>query len=61
MAARRSGDFPLTLDEKKCVFCEYRSLCNRGTRAGNWQDADDEPAPSQGLDLPFEQIGEIEF
>jgi hypothetical protein len=61
MDARRPGDFPLTLDEKKCLFCEYRSLCNRGTRAGSWDETVEEPTPTLGLDLPFEQIGEIEF
>jgi hypothetical protein len=61
IAARPAGQFPMTLDEKKCLYCVYRSLCNRGTRAGDWQDAPDEIEPNPGLDVPFDQIGEIEF
>lgn len=61
VSTRPAGQFPLTLDEKKCTYCVYRSLCNRGIQAGNWQEdpADDETAVD--LEFPFDQIGEIEF
>jgi hypothetical protein len=58
---RQDGQFTRTLDEKKCLFCVYRSLCNRGKRAGDWQDSEDEIEPATELDVPFDQIGEIEF
>jgi hypothetical protein len=61
IAARPAGGFPLTPDEKKCLYCEYRSLCSRGVRAGSLDEADAEGLPASGLDVPFEQIGEIEF
>ncbi len=61
IAARPAGSFSLTLDEKKCLYCVYRSLCNRGVRAGNWLEQPDELEPRAELELPFEQIGEIEF
>ena len=57
----RLGSFSLTPDEKKCLYCVYRSLCNRGIKAGNWQEQTDEQEPRTDLELPFEQIGEIEF
>jgi CRISPR/Cas system-associated exonuclease Cas4 (RecB family) len=57
------GSFILTPNEKLCEYCIYRSLCERGKRAGKFEDQaeetfDDSDRP---LDLDFEQIGEIEF
>lgn len=55
--------FPLTADTQKCRFCSYRSLCNRGDKAGDWDDFDlyateDDP---DNFDVDFDQIAEIEF
>ena len=57
------GSFLLTPDEKLCRFCIYRSLCDRGKSAGDYQDQEEENSANadQALDLDFEQIGEIEF
>jgi CRISPR/Cas system-associated exonuclease Cas4 (RecB family) len=56
--------FPLTPDVSRCLFCTYRSLCNRGVKPGElhqsvaWQES----APSsEAVSFDFEQIGEIEF
>jgi len=51
--------FPLTEDEKKCVYCPFRSYCNRGEKAGSM----DKMAETEmtGNDINFEQIAEIEF
>jgi len=56
------SDFPLTEDEKRCLFCCYRSYCARGVRAGNWSEAEsiDEDDLSD-FSINLEQIGEIEF
>lgn len=63
IAHHESGQFILTPDEKKCLYCSYRSLCNRGEKAGNWADLEEEPETTRPLtvDLNFEQIGEVEF
>jgi CRISPR/Cas system-associated exonuclease Cas4 (RecB family) len=55
--------FPLTLDVRRCMYCTYRSLCNRGVSAGDLQHLEEwqEPDSSQEIDLDFDQIGEIEF
>ncbi len=57
------SEFPLVQDEKRCRFCAYRSLCDRGVQAGSVDlmemDETEEAAPQITLDL--EQIGEIEF
>ncbi|OGO12032.1 MAG: hypothetical protein A2Y53_02945 [Chloroflexi bacterium RBG_16_47_49] len=56
--------FPLTPDEKRCLFCTYRSLCNRGVKPGElpqleeWQES---IPSSQDVIIDYEQIGEIEF
>ncbi len=54
-------DFPRTADPRPCAWCNYRSYCDRGQQAGNWQDA---PADEPDLpldDLDFDQIAEIAF
>lgn len=60
--------FPLTDDRKLCRFCAYRSLCGRGTTAGDLAEADDdaasveEPAAGDWVErFDFEQAGEIAF
>jgi len=56
-------DFPLTTQEQRCRYCPYRSLCQRGTRAGPFDEAEDEPAWGDDFEiaLDFEQIAEIEY
>jgi len=63
ISGRSAEIFPLTAHEQRCVYCTYRSLCQRGVRAGEWQDLPEEEENEDGpvLDLPFDQIGEIEF
>ena len=57
-------DFPLTTDERRCRYCVYRSLCDRGENAGSLTDWDENNELSLDLDdftLDIEQIAEIEF
>jgi CRISPR/Cas system-associated exonuclease Cas4 (RecB family) len=61
ISTRPAGQFPLTLDEKKCAYCVYRSLCDRGKGAGNWQEDQEEDETQLDSSFPFDQIGEIEF
>ncbi len=63
IARLKPGQFFLTPDEEKCRFCIYRSLCDRGEKAGEWVALEEEDEiPSAGdAELGFEQIGEIEF
>jgi len=56
IAAKQS--FPLTEDEKKCSYCPYRSFCERGVKAGEGEDVEEE---TPGFDISLEQIQEIEF
>jgi CRISPR/Cas system-associated exonuclease Cas4 (RecB family) len=55
--------FPLTEDERHCRFCVYRSLCDRGERAGllGEMQAGEELEDDFSFNLDFEQIGEIQF
>ena len=59
----KEGQFLYTPFEKRCLFCNYRSLCNRGVQAGDWQKQEDEAEPSaeNSLEIDFYQIGEIEL
>ena len=56
-----ANDFPMTEDETRCRFCPYRSYCDRGVQAGNWEEAEETTVPEAIFDINFEQIGEIEF
>jgi hypothetical protein len=55
----KRSHFPLTDDQKKCAFCPYRSYCNRGVKAGTRDETTE--AELSGIEINFEQIGEIEF
>jgi len=63
IAQMSQNDFRLTSDEKRCTNCAYRSLCDRGVRAGGLDGYTDE-MQSEWMDeisLNFDQIREIKF
>jgi CRISPR/Cas system-associated exonuclease Cas4 (RecB family) len=55
--------YPLTPDVKRCLFCTYRSLCNRGIKPGDLEHLEEwlEPESPDDVKIDFDQIGEIEF
>jgi CRISPR/Cas system-associated exonuclease Cas4 (RecB family) len=57
------GEFPLTTNEKLCNFCQYRSLCNRGIKPGQFDEqfVDLENIFEEISDFDINQIGEIAF
>ncbi len=60
------GHFHMTTINERCKFCCYRSLCDRGERAGDVSeididDLDAEPDTGIDLDFDFGQIAEIQF
>lgn len=68
IAAATDDDFPLTDDVRRCLFCPYRSLCGRGTEAGDMAAAEGEivaeveaAAADWTAGIDFEQIAEIAF
>ncbi len=56
-----ASSYPLTEDRQKCLFCTYRSYCERGIRAGDVEQAEAEMEAEELFDVNFEQIGEIAF
>jgi PD-(D/E)XK nuclease superfamily len=60
--ATQDGHFLLTGEERKCKFCEYRSLCERQVKAGDWKEAEDSDFSQldEGI-LDIDQIGDIIF
>jgi len=56
-----ASSYPQTEDRQKCLFCSYRSYCERGIKAGDWTDAETEMQTEELFDVNFEQIGEIAF
>lgn len=58
------ADFNLTDDTRHCLFCVYRSLCDRGTSAGplaDWDAQDYDDAGLDEFDVSIDQIAEIAF
>jgi hypothetical protein len=55
--------YPLTLDVKRCLYCTYRSLCNRGVEPGDLEHLNEwlEPEAHDEVTIDFDQIAEIEF
>jgi predicted RecB family nuclease len=56
-----ASSFPLTEDRTRCVYCPYRSYCERGVQAGDADQAEAEMEAEELFDVNFEQIGEISF
>lgn len=56
-------EFHRTEDASHCRFCIYRSHCDRGARAGDWDDFEGSEMDQllASGDLDFDQIGEISF
>jgi hypothetical protein len=64
IATLELGAFPLTEEKRRCKFCVYRSLCERGENAGSLAELEAEPdldldALLGGLD--FDAQDEIAF
>lgn len=61
--AENKAVWPLTPVTERCRFCVYRSLCDRGLRAGHLDELEDEAAGDGdwALDIDFEQIAEIAY
>jgi hypothetical protein len=59
------SQFTLTDDERRCQFCIYRSLCERGIRAGSVDKVaeldEDFIETMEDIQLDIDQIGEIAF
>jgi len=52
-------EFELAVDEKRCRYCVYRSLCDRGVAAGD--ELEIEFDSDIEFEMDFDQIQEIEF
>jgi len=63
IAGQTEDEFQRTADEERCKFCSYRSLCQRGIRAGDFLQAEEVREAEEDLEifLDFDQIAEIEF
>jgi hypothetical protein len=60
---RPEDGFEKTTDIKKCRYCVYRSHCNRGVEAGDFDGFEDFEMADEGFEsLPdFDDISEIKF
>jgi CRISPR/Cas system-associated exonuclease Cas4 (RecB family) len=54
--------WPLTEDEEQCKYCVYRSLCDRGVKAGSLQDSASEVLEhSFEFDFDLDDVDEVAF
>ena len=56
-----ASSYPLTEDRQNCLYCTFRSYCERGIQAGSMEQAEAEMEAEELFDVNFEQIGEIAF
>jgi predicted RecB family nuclease len=42
LMATEGAVWPLTANEQRCLWCQYRSLCDRGREAGSMEEIDNE-------------------
>ena len=62
ISQKEPGDFEKTSNDKRCAFCQYRSLCERGIQAGlSKEDENEMESNLISDDLDFDQIEEIAF
>lgn len=60
----KSGEFLLTENRTRCKFCNYRSLCGRGTTPGSTSDLKDidlEYLYEEIEEIDMNQVGDISF
>ena len=53
-----SQQFSCTSDKRKCRFCQYRSLCDRGIIAGRVDESDTEES-SELIEIDFDALPEM--
>ena len=55
--SRSAEVFEKTTQERRCKFCRYRSLCERGEKAGDWHELEGEDDSMDAvIDIDFESI-----
>lgn len=59
--AQTDAVFPLTEEQKKCRFCQYRTLCARGERAGTLDEAESYWSGEFMDEEPVGVITDLEF
>jgi hypothetical protein len=60
IASQQGSVWPLTSEERNCRYCNYRSLCERGVRAGFLDDLDEDLEPLD-FEIDLEQVAEVIF
>lgn len=55
------GSFPCTSNRRACAFCNYRSLCERGSLAGNLADSPQDNLAAFYQEMDFDAQDEMAF
>jgi len=61
IASLDESAFHLTPNEERCSFCTYRSLCERGIKAGSLEQDFEDQQEDRDFFFDIDQIAEVEF
>jgi hypothetical protein len=57
------GNYLMTPDERRCLYCQYRSLCNRGETSGDWKQDKESTLLDldSSIEIDLDLVTEIEY
>ena len=61
IADNAAGTFSPAVDQQRCRFCVYRSLCERQVDPASYEDEDADSTEAAEISLDLEQIAEIVY
>jgi len=62
IASTKEDQFIMTAEIKRCLFCQYRSMCDRGLKAGNIDSLEDSPEDAYSFsDITLSETSIIAF
>jgi len=63
IAVTGPGNFLMTPERERCLFCQYRSLCDRGVTSGDWNQNEESATldADASIEIDLDLTPEIEY